>query len=78
MRFKYRAKDSKGEVIYSSIEADSKDEAIEKICQSGHYPLSVTGDSDSKNKISNVAAFWERGMLQKNVTLFDLEKVDCL
>ena len=41
MQFKFRAKESSGKEIDSFIEANSREAAIEKICQFGYYPLSV-------------------------------------
>lgn len=49
-RFKYRAKDEKGAVIDSDIEAPSRDEAIEKICQLKYYPIHVEGVSSGPGR----------------------------
>jgi len=39
--FKYRAKDANGNVVNARIDAATREEAIEGICQQGFYPLAV-------------------------------------
>lgn len=69
--FNYKAKDSSGKVISGTTEALTKEEAIEKICQKGLYPVSV---DDGKREDAWYSAvrfgFFDTFFLRSEVTNF--------
>ncbi|MBN1354629.1 MAG: type II secretion system F family protein [Candidatus Omnitrophica bacterium] len=68
--YSYEAKDTKGNIVRSSIEADSNGEAVDKISQLGYYPLSVSDASSAHGGGVKSAGFFAKIALHKNVTIF--------
>jgi len=69
-QFKYKAKDRAGKVVSSFIEGESKEDAIDKICQLGYYPINVEDLQEAYRTDAITISPFEQFSLRKNVTNF--------
>jgi len=68
--FKYRAKGTTGNVVSSSVHAATREDAIEKICALGYYPLSVDDDYKADGPGGVGITFFDRISMKSSVTIF--------
>ena len=69
-RYNYKAKNEHGKIITSSLEAASREEAIEKISRAGHYPMFVQ-DTAGARQVDSVQVFaLEKRTLDKYISIF--------
>ena len=77
-RYRYKAKEKSGNIINSYIDADSKEDAIEQICQIGYYPISVEDESgNQKGRVLSSRVFIG-SRLKKDITTFTRQLANLL
>jgi type II secretory pathway component PulF len=76
--FKYSAKKGPKEVIEDTIEAESKEKAIEKLSQKGRFPIKIEECSREFKSVSQAPTLSLRGIKTKNIIIFSRQLASLL
>lgn len=76
--FSYKAKDSKGQVIAGSLEAETVNAVISRLQAMGYFPVSVENESEKKRKVAAVAKRLARRVSVNDLATFNRQLADLL
>lgn len=76
--FKYQAKKGPQEIIEDTIEAESKEKAIEKLSQKGRFPIKIEEFSQEFESVSSTPTLSLRGIKTKNIIIFSRQLASLL
>lgn len=76
--FSYKAKDSKGQVIAGSLEAETVNAVISRLQAMGYFPVSVENESEKKRKVAAVAKRLARRVSVSDLATFNRQLADLL
>jgi len=76
--FSYKAKEDSGKIISSTINALSKEEAVEKLCQKGLYPILVEEVVRSVRRTDVKLSSLDGMTMRKHVTVFARQMANLL
>jgi len=77
-RYRYKAKEKSGNIVDSYIEAGSKEDAIDQICQLGYYPVSVEDEHGTEKKRLLSTRSFTGGRVKKDITTFSRQLANLL
>lgn len=76
--YKYRAKRGPNDIVEGAVEAQSGQEAIEKLSQMGYHPLNITEEGVSAETSSNYPAKMQGNVKSRDITMFSRQLASLL
>jgi len=78
-KFRYKAKDSRKEMVTGILEADTEQEALAKLSQMGYFPLSIERDEASaeEQSVPQSLGFFTK-VRRRDITIFTRQLADLL